>query len=280
MLYIIGNKRLSVAVDSLGAELNSVKKDGKELLWQNYDGSWDGHSPVLFPYCGRCKVIIDGKTYKSHLHGFAAKRKFSRISQTATELVLTTRSDAGTKAVYPYDFEFSVRYAVRKTTLYIDYIIKNTGENAMYFGCGGHESFNIDGKLEDYFVEFEKDESLHRLFHTEKGRLNGKTKEYPQSKFLRFKDVPVDDSETLIFKGIKSRWCRLVKNTGETVAETHFKGFSNLLFWRPDGAPVICMEPWTNLPDKNGEKTDFRKKSGIKPLLKGAEKIFARKIVY
>ena len=110
MLYIIGNKCLSVAVDSFGAELNSVKKDGKELLWQNYDGSWDGHAPVLFPFCGHCAVKIDGKDYNAPAHGIVRQREFSRVFQTGTELVLTFTSSAETKKIYPYDFSFSVRY--------------------------------------------------------------------------------------------------------------------------------------------------------------------------
>ena len=90
----------------------------------------------------------------------------------------------------------------------------------------------------------------------------------------------MDNSETLIYKGVKSNWCKLVKNTGEVVAETHFKGFNNVLFWRPDGAAVICMEPWSNLPDIEGDPTDFRKKYGIKSLKAGAEKVIKRKIIY
>ncbi len=280
MLYIIGNKRLSVAVDSLGAELNSIKKDGEELLWQNYDGSWDGHSPVLFPLCGHCKVIVDGKDYNTPPHGIIRSREFSFVSQTGTELVLTLSSDDETKKVYPYDFSFTLRYYVRKTTLYIDYIVKNNGYETMYFGCGGHESFNIKGDLSEYFIEFEKEEKLQRLFHDNNGFLTGESVQYPKSKCLHFKDIPVDNSETLIFKGVKSSWCKLVKNSGGTVAETHFKGFKNLLFWRPDGAAMICMEPWTNLPDVLGDNTDFRKKSGITHLAVGAEKIIKRKIIY
>lgn len=280
MLYIIGNKRLSVAVDSIGAELNSVKKDGKELLWQNYDGSWNGHAPVLFPFCGHCAVNIDGKDYNAPAHGMVQYHEFSRTFQTGTELVLTFTSSAETKKIYPYDFSFSVRYFVRKTTLYIDYTVKNTGNSAMYFGCGGHESFNIDGKLSQYSIEFEKEEGLLRLFHDDNGYLTGESKAYPKSKFLRFKDMPVDNSETLIFKGVKSNRCKLINNKGETVAETCFKGFDNLLFWRPDGAAVICMEPWSNLPDMKGDSTDFRTKYGIKSLEAGAEKVIKRKIIY
>lgn len=280
MLYVIGNKRFSVAVDSFGAELNSIKKDGVEMLWQNYDGSWEGHAPVLFPFCGHCRVILDGKDYNAPAHGIVRKCEFSRVSQTKTELVLKFASSEKTKAVYPYDFIFYVRYFVRKTTLYIDYTVENKSGNTMYFGCGGHESFNIGAKLKDYYIEFEKEENLLRFFHNEDGILTGESTVYQKSKYLRFKDVPVDNDETLIFKGVKSRWCRLVKNTGEVVAETHFKGFFDLLFWRTDGAAYICMEPWTNLPDVVGDTTDFRKKAGIMPLDAGAKKVLKRKIVY
>ncbi|MBQ9485951.1 MAG: hypothetical protein IJU83_03835, partial [Clostridia bacterium] len=133
---------------------------------------------------------------------------------------------------------------------------------------------------DEYCIEFEKEEKLLRLFHNDDGVLTGETAEYPASKTLSFKEVPVDNDETLIFKGIKSGWCKLVKNTGEAVAETHFEGFSNLLFWRPDGAAMICMEPWTNLPDTVGENIDFREKRGIEPLKPNLERVIERKIIY
>lgn len=280
MLYIIGNKRLSVAVDSLGAELNSVKKDGKELLWQNYDGSWEGHAPVLFPYCGHCAVNIGGKDYNAPAHGIVQRFEFSCELQKSNELIMTITPNSEIKRVYPYDFSFSVRYYVRNTTLYIDYTVKNTGNQTMYFGCGGHESFNIDAKLDKYRIEFEKPESLFRIYHDDGGYLTGETKLYPESKIMRFRDMPVYNGETLIFKGIKSSWCKLIKNTGEVVAETHFKGFNNLLFWQSENSAFICMEPWSNLPDLKDEQTDFREKYGIEPLVAGAEKVIKRKIIY
>lgn len=280
MIYVIGNKNFSVAVDSFGAELNSIKKYGKELLWQNYDGSWNGHSPFMFPFCGHCTVKIDGKVYPAPAHGFARNFEFDYVSQTEKELVLRLSSSEITKELYPYDFSLTVRYYVRGCSLYLEYTVENNGDGEMYYGCGGHESFNIDGELSEYHIEFEKEEKLHRLFHDEDGYLTGKAETYLPSKYLFFKDVPVDNSETLIFKGIKSTWCKLVKNTGDTVAKTYFKGFSNILFWRPDGAAVICMEPWTNLPDIIGEQTDFREKTGIFALAAGKKSIITRKITY
>ena len=280
MIYVIGNKTFSVAVDSFGAQLNSIKKDGQEKLWQNYDGSWKDHSPMLFPFCGHCAVKLGDKTYPAPAHGFAQNCEFKFISQTETELVLNLSSDAATKKMYPFDFSFTVYYSVKKTTLFIKYVVKNTGDGVTYFGCGGHESFNIDGKLEDYGIEFEKEENLLRFYDGKNGLLLKKSSYYPNVKTLKFKDIPVEKDKTLVFKGIKSGWCRLVKNTGEVIAESHFEGFPNLLFWRPDGAAMICIEPWINLPDKNGETTDFREKEGIYALSAGEERVIERKIVY
>ena len=280
MLYIIGNKRLSVAVESIGAELNSVKKDGKEMLWQNYDGSWAGHSPLLFPFCGKCAVNIDGKVYDAPQHGVLRRNEFTLVSQTEKELVLSFSANESTKTLYPYDFTFSVRYAVRGTSLYVEYTVENDGAKEMYFGCGGHESFNIDAPLDKYSIEFEKEEALLRVYHNENGYLTGKTLKYPKSKFLKFKDVPIENSETLIFKGISSSWCKLVDKNGETVAKTYFKGFKNLLLWRPKTARMVCIEPWTNLPDDIDDKNDFRRKAGIKPLASGEQCVIKRKITY
>ena len=280
MIYIIGNKRLSVAVDSMGAELNSVKKDGKELLWQNYDGSWDSHSPLLFPFCGRCEVNIGGTVYPAPSHGVLRRNEFTLVSQTEKELVLSFSANEDTLKLYPYDFTFSIRYAVRGISLYVDYSVQNNGRSDMYFGCGGHESFNIDTTLDKYFIEFEKEETLLRLYHNKDGFLTGESRVYPESKFLKFKEVPIENSDTLIFKGIKSNWCKLVSSDGETVATTYFKGFKNLLFWRPKTALMVCIEPWTNLPDGIDDKRDFRNKYGIKRLAAGGKKVVKRKITY
>ena len=281
MIYVIGNKNFSVAVDSIGAELNSIKRYGKEMLWQNYDGSWAGHSPILFPFCGNCAVNIGGKVYPAPKHGILRRREFTLVSQSATELVLRFSSDAESGKLYPYEFSFSVRYAVRGASLNVDYIVENTDDCPLFFGCGGHESFNIDGTLEKHCIEFEKEESLTRLYHDDDGHLTGKIKTYPKSKYLYFKDVPIKNSETLMFKGIKSSWCKLLTISGKEIAKTSFKGFSNILFWRPKNAAMVCMEPWTNLPDfAGGDGREFSEKGGIYRLDAGEKRVITRKITY
>ena len=49
MTYEFGSDVLRCEVSDIGAELVSVKLNGKERLWQNDNGGWDGHAPILFP---------------------------------------------------------------------------------------------------------------------------------------------------------------------------------------------------------------------------------------
>ena len=52
MIYTLKNDKLTVEINSLGAELTSVKStDGHEYIWQGSE--WKKHAPILFPVCGR-----------------------------------------------------------------------------------------------------------------------------------------------------------------------------------------------------------------------------------
>ena len=49
----LSNSVLTVQIAEHGAELQSIKKDGKEYLWQGDAKFWGRRSPVLFPIVGR-----------------------------------------------------------------------------------------------------------------------------------------------------------------------------------------------------------------------------------
>ena len=53
----LSNSILTVQIAEHGAELQSIKKDGKEYLWQGNAKFWGRRSPVLFPIVGRCGTI-------------------------------------------------------------------------------------------------------------------------------------------------------------------------------------------------------------------------------
>ena len=70
----LSNSILTVQIAEHGAELQSIKKDGKEYLWQGDAKFWGRRSPVLFPIVGRVwnnKYRHAGNTYEIGQHGFA-----------------------------------------------------------------------------------------------------------------------------------------------------------------------------------------------------------------
>ena len=70
MLYEINNGTIKLTVSSLGAEMTGLVKGGKERLWQNDNGKWAGHAPILFPACGNCALTTKGKKYPMIQHSF------------------------------------------------------------------------------------------------------------------------------------------------------------------------------------------------------------------
>ena len=76
MIYTLNSGFMKYEINALGAELQSAKtKDGFEYIWQG-GNIWNGHSPILFPICGRLKdnkYTYNGKEYSLGCHGFYSK---------------------------------------------------------------------------------------------------------------------------------------------------------------------------------------------------------------
>ena len=281
MQYKIHNDTLSVTVDTLGAEIVSVVKDGKQRVWQNQTGDWAGHGPVLFPVCGHCGVKVGGVEYPISAHGFAKKAEFTLVKQTETEVALAIEANEQTKKMYPFEFRFEVSYALKGNVLTVGYKVVNPAKTPLYFACGGHESFALDGGVENYEITFEKQENLVHYFHDDDGYMTGETKAYGTLCSLPLPEDFLQEGRTLIFKGVASRKVWLSERGGKKLAEITFDGFENLLVWHAGKAPFICIEPWTNLPDPaNKADVEFSAKEGVLEVLGETEKTLVRTIAY
>ncbi len=281
MQYTIKNNAIACTIDSLGAELVSVVKDGKERVWQNQTGDWAGHGPLLFPVCGHCGVKVNDVEYPIPAHGFARKMQFTLVSQTQTELVLAIEANEETKKVYPFSFRLEVSYALHENTLSIAYKVSNLAKTSLYFACGGHESFALDSGVENYQITFEKQENLVHYFHDDEGYMTGETHAYGTLESLALPEDFLQEGRTLIFKGIASRKVWLCEKGGKKLATITFDGFENLLVWHAGKAPFICIEPWTNLPDPAGKAdVEFSSKGGVIEVAGDAEKTLVRTIAY
>ena len=283
MQYTIENNALSISVESHGAQIKSVKVDGKERAWQNENGAWKDTSPLLFPICGHFGVTVDGKTYPMPAHGLANKNEFTLVNKTQSALTLVFSSNENTKTAYPFDFKFFVTYEIADKKLTVKYTVQNMGKTPLYFACGGHDSFALAKDVDKYQLVFEKAETLVHYAHDDGGYLTGDTTCYGENtRSLILPKGFLSEGRTLIFKGVQSRKVSLQTLTGETLATLTFEGFENLLLWRATAdSRYICIEPWTNLPDyANAEEQELSQKSGVYAVGVGEEKTLIREIEY
>ena len=107
MVYTIQNDRLCASVQSLGAQLCSLREvsTGREHLWQGDPAVWSGQAPLLFPVIGRLnggKYRWAGQEYAMPKHGFTRKKEFVLESQSASQLTLLLRDDENTRPFTPF----------------------------------------------------------------------------------------------------------------------------------------------------------------------------------
>lgn len=263
MQYTIDNERMSVTADSLGAELVHIRHNGKERLWQNENGSWSGHAPLLFPACGKCGITVNGKTYPLAQHGFARRREFVLTGRGDTFMEFSLCADEETRKVYPFEFVLTVTHTLLDGGVETKISVENPAPVDLYFSCGGHDSFALDGDIGEYEVLFEKEENFTRVAHDENGRLTGETVSYGRGRVFPLPADYMQEGRTVIFPNVASRALTLCKRTGEKVASLAFEGFSHVLLWHPHGSRMVCMEPWCTLPDRADENGEFCEKAGV-----------------
>lgn len=281
MQYSIEKDNLKVTVESYGAEMVSVLYKGKERLWQNQTGNWAGHSPLLFPVCGHFGVTHNGKSYPITAHGFAKRTEFTLTDKTENSITLSMKASVETKKVYPFDFVFSVTYTVNGDEVSATYTVENPANEPLYFACGGHDSFALDGEVDGYALAFDKEEDLVHYYHDDGGYLSGEMHDFGKVKVFPLPKAFLQKGNTLIFKDLQSSKVTLQTLQGEKLATLTFDTCKNVLLWRANNSPFICIEPWTNLPDLAGvEDIEFSKKDGVLTVEPKSQTIVSRTIQY
>ena len=263
MLYEISNGTLSVKINDLGAEISSVVYKGVERVWQNDNGSWSGKSPVLFPVCGNRKVIVDGVDRKMPFHGFARRSVFKCESAKSDEVTFSLKYNEGTLAVYPYEFELKITYALKENAVIVTNVITDLGDEPMYFALGRHDSFNLPVPVGECALIFDKDESFLSQMTDETGRLVDSFTDFGKGRKFVLPESFLTDGRTVIFGGVNSRHVFMKTVDNEPIAELFFENIDNLLIWRPQGAQMICLEPWSALPDRSGDNTEVSENAGF-----------------
>ena len=170
----INNGILSLTVDEKGAQMRSLtdERTGREYLWQADPDVWNRTAPILFPAVGKMykdSYIHGGASYPMPKHGFARDAAFKVEELHEDYLVMAFSPDEKIKASYPFDFEFTAKFALDARALVFAYEVENKGGETMYFSLGAHPGFNVS--FGDKIV-FGERENLTALYYTEADRPN------------------------------------------------------------------------------------------------------------
>ncbi len=142
--YTVTDGRTRVTVNSRGAEIVSVLKDGTEYMWDARPEYWGRTSPVLFPLVGSLKgkqYRHNGTVYPMGQHGFARDMEFEPVRRSENQLTMALTDNEDTLRIYPFHFRLEISYALEGGRFNVGWRVVNTGKERMYFSIGGHPAF-------------------------------------------------------------------------------------------------------------------------------------------
>ena len=279
IMEILKNDILTVEVSNNGAELQSIRKNGVEYLWQGDPAFWGRRSPVLFPIVGSVwekKYRVDGMEYELGQHGFARDKVFELVSASETEVRYRLVSDDDTKAKYPYDFVLEIAYRLDGNKVDVVWEVQNPSSEDMYFQIGAHPAFNYP----DYETEpsgrgaltFDKAEGLECIRIKEKGCVDAVTRwplEMTEGRVKLEKDT-FDAIDTIMMQDSQIREVNMFKEDGTSWLSVRFDA-PVVGIWSPPGknAPFICLEPWYGRCDEAGYAGEYKDKEWMNHLAPG-----------
>jgi len=277
------NSTLTAEISTLGAELISVKgMTGEPLLWYGDPKWWEGHAPLLFPICSSLKngrYTHGGKSYALPQHGFGKKSEFVLVEAEEDYACFRLTDSEETRAVYPFAFELTVEYFLVGPSLDVTYTVKNTGGETMYYSIGAHEGFSLPEGVEAYEVVFDETETLASCVLDGPVLSHEATPVLENSRILPLKEeyFAID---ALIFETLASRGLTLRRRTDGRFFRVEFPDFDHLLIWQPQGAPFVCIEPWTGMPDYTDVSGILSEKPYITPLPAGEKKKHFHRVIF
>lgn len=275
----ISSNSLTASIDTMGAQLMSLRKGESEYLWQGDSNWWPRRAPILFPIVG---VLKDGKaesaegTISLARHGLARLNQFEVVEQSPSSVTLQLKSTEETRKSYPYDFELKLIFSVAGDTLTQTYEVTNPANVVLPFTLGAHPAFNIPipgveaASLDQYHLLFTRSWTSFGPSITDEGLCDYTT---PQRLIVNSDTLPlswelIDREKTITLEDVPDRRITLATST-ETHSEAHgiqmdFEGFDYLGIWSAaPGCPFVALEPWCCIADTVDCDGIFEHKPGI-----------------
>lgn len=272
MLITIQNKALSLTVDTLGAQMMSLKStDGCQYLWQGDPQYWGDRAPVLFPFIARLyrdAYRLNGKRYEMKIHGFAAASEFAVKAQGEDHLTLRLENTQDTYGVYPCVFALDITYRLVDTTVEVSYCISNRDAQTMHFGIGGHPGFCVPlepgEQFADYRLIFGERCVPDRIGFTDDLLLSGCDKPYP---LKDGNEIPLShdlfDEDAIVLQNMAKKVTLCGKGKRSVTVAYPDMPYLGIWHWPKTDAPYVCIEPWTSLPARQDVEEEFSCKSDM-----------------
>lgn len=275
----ISSNSLTASIDTMGAQLMSLRKGESEYLWQGDSNWWPRRAPILFPIVG---VLKDSKAESAEgaislaRHGLARLNQFEVVEQSPSSVTLQLKSTEETRKAYPYDFELKLIFSLSNNTLTQTYEVTNPANVVLPFTLGAHPAFNIPipgveaASLDQYHLSFTRSWTSYGPSITDEGLCDYTT---PQRLIVDSDMLPlswdlIDREKTITLEDVPDRRITLAANT-EASSETHgiqidFEGFDYLGIWSAaPGCPFVALEPWCGIADTVDCDGIFEHKPGI-----------------
>ena len=278
-MVTLSSGSLTASIDTMGAQLMSLRKGESEYLWQGDSNWWPRRAPILFPIVG---VLKDSKaesaegTISLARHGLARLNQFEVVEQSPSSVTLQLKSTEETLKSYPYDFELKLIFSVAGDTLTQSYKVTNPANVVLPFTLGAHPAFNIPipgveaASLDQYYLLFTRSWTSYGPSITDEGLCDYTT---PQRLIVDSDTLPlswelIDREKTITLENVPDRRITLAAST-EAPSEAHgiqmdFEGFDYLGIWSATpGCPFVALEPWCGIADTVDCDGIFEHKPGI-----------------
>lgn len=292
MIFTIRNDALTVDIDSMGAQLASVRTpDGTEYLWQGDPDIWARRAPILFPFIGRLKdstYLLDGTPYTISTHGFARDMEFAVIRQADSSLTFELNDTPETRRVYPFSFSLEVTYTLEGNHLTKTHRVSNRSQVDMLYELGAHDGFRVptgDGiTMADYSIRLPGLDSVRFYGMDENLMLTPKGDPIPLLQSSLPLTPAVFGLDTMILDAPPQAQAILYDFQGNPRVSLSFSDFPYLGIWtqnKPFDTGYVCIEPWSTLPDGTFMGRELGDKPGIRHLAPGeSETLSYTTIIY
>ena len=152
-------------------------------------------------------------------------------------------SNSETLKVYPFHFDLFVNYKLNNKDLTTQYLIKNTGNDVMYYSVGSHTGYKLDKGLKGYRVKFQSEEDISSV------KLVSNNFKFTLPQVISKGIIQLDDSffqkGCFTLTNLSSDYLVLEGNDGKEMVKVDFREFKYVTFWSVPENKFVCIEPWS-----------------------------------